>query len=215
VIDITAEHLSHWNFLSSAKTKVQQGCLMFDDRPVMFEVEEGLITSTLANLFLHNVSISKVLDVGVGLGVFLRSILKCPIKEYSACEINFDSLTYAKELFTASQLPIQGNFYCCPWQSIVLELDSFDFIMYDTWPPDGYGNKDLGIFLKCCKKNLLVPNGSLGTIWIGDEPDFGRIELLNQYFFTVRKYSQLMTSAPPFWHHESLRVNFIVASELR
>jgi SAM-dependent methyltransferase len=210
----TEVHLKHWSDIGSAKAVVSDGCLLFNNIPVMFQAESYIFNLALLELNKFGKNFSKVLDVGAGMGVFLQELQKFNYLNYVGCDVNRNAISRLQSKWQADISSHRIILHSEPWQLCLFGLSGFDLILYDTWPPGSEAENDFRLFLDLCLNGLLSSNGAFLTIMIGDIPNPTRLNYLHQAFGKVSVYHQDVKADLPFWHHTSKRVNLVVCTEL-
>lgn len=210
----TTVHLKHWNEIGSAKAVVSDGCLLYNNIPIMFQTESYIFNLALTELNKVGRNFSKVLDVGAGMGVFLQELQKFNYLNYVGCDVNRNAISRLESRWHEDVFSRRIMLHSEPWQLCLSGLSGFDLILYDTWPPGSEAENDFRLFLDLCLNGLLSSNGAYLTIMIGNTPNATRLNYLRQAFGKVSIYHQDVKTDLPFWHHTSKRVNLIVCTDL-
>jgi SAM-dependent methyltransferase len=203
-------HAQHWEFLATAKVTVSDGCLMFNQFPVMFDFEAPLFELGLSQVDGLSSADFRVLDIGTGMGVFLGVFLKRSSGKYWGCEINGYALDLLTNLY-AHEIDVgRINFLHHAWQLADFSSQSFHLISYDTWPPEGESNNDFLKFLDKCSSGLLNCGGTLLAVSIGDKPNSKRMHAMSKVFAHIEVFSIVAPKEVKHWFHSSRQVNLLV-----
>jgi len=208
---ITDKHRVHWERLKDSIVTVRDGCLFFDDSPVMFE-SEFQILEKYASLLLASKKNARVLDVGFGMGIFASTLNSFNISGYVGIELNTLACQRGKKVLSGMNFCNDAMLLNASWQEVVLNIGEFDAILYDTWPPNGYEDNDFRMFVECCKHGLLKENGRFGYVSIGAEFSMYRVKILLEQFKSVHIEQIKLFEKPNHWHHATTCFHIIVAS---
>lgn len=175
-------HEQHWTWLCSQPATVDDEGLRIGNTYTMFTAEDELMALHASSLTANRCDLD-VLEVGLGLGVFAKQLAGERIRSYTAIEPHPGVVALTRERvldrlgFPTTVLPL-------PWQHAHLDDDSFDVIMFDTWPPPGYADKDFSDFVTDVAIRVLRPEGRFGFFTSGCNISESRIQVLDRHFFS-------------------------------
>ena len=143
---------------------------------------------------------SDVLEIGLGLGVFAEQIAATGFGSYTAVEPH-DGVARLAHQRVLAQFGGRATVLTEPWQVLHLPADSFDAIMYDTWPPDGHANADFEQFVEQVAVPCLRPGGRFSFFHSGNVLDPARRRVLDRHFATweARPYTLPADQTPAHW----------------
>lgn len=208
---LTPAHRAHFDWLCSLPAMWSEQGLMLGSQYVMFEAEAGLMTRH-AEIMLQGHDSAEVLDVGAGLGVFARAALELGASSYTGIEPHPEVAVKIRSMlakFGNTHRVLHGI-----WQDLLGELGQYDSIMYDTWPPDGYADRDIALFFDAVCQNHLRKSGTFSFFCSG-EPSALRLELLRSKFRHVVVEPYHLTQLPPSWTKPTPLCTICVGRDLK
>ncbi len=183
--------------------------MSIDGHPSMFEFERPFLRDLAQTLLAEKTSGARVLDIGVGAGVFMAETLDLKPSEYTGLEINKVLVDRARGLIRDGGRAGRrtAEVLAEPWQLHRPAVLRYDTIFLDTFPPPGFSTHDF-TFLVRRLPSLLAPGGSLGFVQVGRGDSYAqRHEVLRKSF---AGWSSLSASGgfPAEWPHEIECVTF-------
>lgn len=147
------------------------------DKAMAFGWEQPLMFEFAKHLNGKNTSI---LEIGFGMGVFCKEIIKTPINSYTLLEIHPELCQEARKLLNDTN--IYSNIVNSSWQSYRDYKCQYDSIMYDPFSDKGCREDDLLLFSEKAAKKLLKENGKLGVFYADPFLDERVSSILLKYF---------------------------------
>lgn len=145
------------------------------EQPLMLEFAKGL-----------NNKNSSILEIGFGMGVFCREIIKTPIAHYSLLEIHPELCIEAKRLLKGTNIP--SNIINSSWQSYKDYDYKYDSIMYDPFSEKGCRENDLLFFSEKATTHWLKKNGKLGIFYADPFLDENISTILLSFFEKINVF---------------------------
>lgn len=192
--EVHRRHIAH---LRAQPATVDAEGLCIGTQYVMFFAEADLMREH-ARLLTEGCARPRVLEVGLGLGVFATQLGR--VGAYTAIEPHPDVALLARDRvldhFTA---PVRVHTE--PWQLVSLPAETFDAIMYDTWPPDGHADADFAQFVARVAIPCLRPGGRFSFFHSGTSISPVRRQVLDRHFaeWTAHPYTMPAEQTPPHW----------------
>ncbi|WP_433724583.1 class I SAM-dependent methyltransferase [Actinoplanes sp. CA-051413] len=146
----------------------------------MFFAESGLMAEHARHLIADRAS-ARVLEVGLGLGVFAEQLAPYQPGAYVAVEPHAGVVRLVAPRIR-SALRCEVAVLVQPWQSLELPASSVDAIMYDTWPPEGHADADFTRFVERVAAPMLRPGGRFSFFHSGTRLPEARARTLDQHF---------------------------------
>jgi spermidine synthase len=192
-------HVRHLEALRSLDAAVTSQGLELGSQYVMFFAEAELMRLHARHL-VDGVAQPDVLEVGIGLGVFAEQLASVGVGSYTAVEAHPDVADIARTR-VLSAYPAPTDLVVQPWQLTAFPPESFDAIMYDTWPPDGCADSDFAVFVETVAMRCLRPGGRLSFFSSGSTLSDTRRQVMERHFAEVKtwSYSLAPEDVPPSW----------------
>jgi spermidine synthase len=172
-------HEAHITMLRSLPMDIDGEGLKLGGTYVMFFAEAELM-SLHADALLTGTDRADVLEVGLGLGVFAQQAAAHRPATYTAIEPH-PQVALSTQHRALDQLGALVTVHLQPWQLVPLPPESFDAIMYDTWPPAGLADADFDAFVRHALP-ALKPGGRFSFFWSGSRLSPRRAQSLDQHF---------------------------------
>ena len=192
-------HVRHLDDLRARPAVVDDDGLRLGDTYAMFFAEADLMAEHARRLVGHRPS-ARVLEVGLGLGVFAAQVAAHRPGAYLVVEPHpgVVDLIAAK---VKSMLACPVTVLAQPWQSLDLPPASVDAIMYDTWPPEGHADPDFAAFVERVAVPVLRPGGRFSFFHSGTELSPTRVRVLDRHFpgWTASSYRLPRHRLPASW----------------
>jgi spermidine synthase len=180
-------HVRHLEALQSLDAAVTSQGLKLGSHYAMFFAEAELMRLHAKHL-VHGVAQPDVLEVGIGLGVFAEQLASTGIGSYTAVEAHPRVADIARARVLSSY-PAPTELVIKPWQLTAFPPQSFDAIMYDTWPPDGCADSDFAIFVETVAMRCLRPGGRFSFFSSGSTLSDTRRRVMEGHFAEVETWS--------------------------
>lgn len=141
-----------------------------------------------------------MLEVGLGLGVFAEQLIAHGFGSYTAIEPH-EGVAAMADRRLLGRFADRSTVIADPWQLVTFQAESFDAIMYDTWPPGGHADADFAHFVKHVALPCLRPGGRFSFFVSGDALNAGRSAMLESHFasWTLTPYELPRADTPPHW----------------
>ncbi|WP_409074177.1 class I SAM-dependent methyltransferase [Micromonospora chalcea] len=192
-------HLRHLDDLRTRSAVIDSQGLRLGDTYVMFFAEDDLMAEHARRLTAGREG-ARVLEVGLGLGVFAEQLAACEPGAYLAVEPHPGVVDLvAPRVRSALSCPV--TVLTQPWQLLDLPPKSADAIMYDTWPPEGHADPDFAAFVERVAVPVLRPGGRFSFFQSGTRLSPARVEVLDRHFpgWTVSPYRLPAARLPGAW----------------
>lgn len=192
-------HVRHLEALRSLNAAVTSQGLRLGSHYVMFFAEAELMRLHAQHL-VDGVAQPDVLEVGAGLGVFAEQLTTMGVGSYTAVEAHPQVANIVRSRVLSSySAPIE--LVIQPWQLTAFPPESFDAIMYDTWPPDGCADSDFAIFVETVAMRCLRPGGRFSFFSSGPTMSDMRRLVMERHFAEVETwpYSLAPDDIPSAW----------------
>ncbi|GAB4054885.1 class I SAM-dependent methyltransferase [Catellatospora paridis] len=180
---LSAAHREHLADLRGRPAIIDGEGLMLGSQYVMFFAEAGLMRRHAARL-VAGVSSPDVLEIGLGLGVFAEQLASMGPGTYTAVEPHPGTAQLARER-VLYRYGGQATVIAEPWQLVTFADESYDAIMYDTWPPDGLEDSDFATFVAEVAVRCLRPGGRFSYFHSGTTLSPTRRDVLKHHFASV------------------------------
>lgn len=192
-------HVRHLEALRSLNAAVTSQGLRLGSQYVMFFAEAELMRLHAQHL-VDGVAQPDVLEVGAGLGVFAEQLAELGVGSCTAVEAHPEVANIARSRVLSSY-PAPVELVIQPWQLTAFPPESFDGIMYDTWPPDGCADSDFAIFVETVAMRCLRPGGRFSFFSSGPTLSDTRRQVMERHFAEVKtwSYSLAPKDIPPSW----------------
>lgn len=206
---IHSQHIQHWAWLRTAPVSLDDGVLTIGDQPSMFEFERPYMRELSRTLLGTARDGARVLDIGVGAGVFMSEVLQLRPAWYIGLELNSELVSRARLLAQREKKSTtQIALFDLPWQRYLSTVGApSDAILLDTFPPPGFGEHDFENFVAQLPR-LLLTDGSLGFVRIGPTSDNASRHSLLQSLFHGFTSIKVDAKFPKSWPHESKELTF-------
>ncbi|WP_431728323.1 class I SAM-dependent methyltransferase [Verrucosispora sp. TAA-831] len=190
-------HRRHIARLRAQPATVDAEGLRIGAQYVMFFAEADLMREH-ALLLTRGCSRPRVLEVGLGLGVFATQLGR--VDSYTAIEPHPGVALLAHDR-VLDHFAAPVRVHAEPWQLVSLPAGAFDAIMYDTWPPDGHADADFAQFVAQVAIPCLRPGGRLSFFHSGTSISPARRQVLDRHFaeWTTHPYTMPAEQTPPHW----------------
>jgi hypothetical protein len=173
-------HVRHLDGLSALPPSIDGQGLRLGDTYVMFFAEARLMAEH-ARLLTGDRPGARVLEVGLGLGVFAEQLAAFHPGDYAAVEPHAGVADLVAPRVRAS-LSCPVTVLVQPWQTLDLAAGSVDAIMYDTWPPAGHADEDFATFVEYVALPALRPGGRFSFFHCGTSVPAARAAVLDRHF---------------------------------
>lgn len=207
---ITETHKRHWNYICSLKPEWDGQGLKLGDNYVMFYAERALMERHFELLCEDTVS-PRVLDIGAGLGVFANVACSRPISSYTGVELHPEVADRLEEQLQQLGTNVLSTIIAKPWQECLNQLDMYDLIMYDTWPPDDLKENDFSWFIENLCRHKLAKNGRF-SFFCNGAPSKSRIDVLKAHFRGLHVEQFEVRDVPSSWNKATPICTICVAS---
>ncbi len=192
-------HRRHLSALGDLPAVVDGEGLRIGDQYTMFFAEAELMRRHAMDL-LDGVAAPDVLEVGLGLGVFLEQAALLGVRSYTAIEAH----PGVADLAQSRLLDGPGDRVTVvrgAWQLVALPDSAFDAVMYDTWPPDGHADSDFATFVEQVAIPCLRPGGRFSFFHSGDRLSPARAAVIHKHFadVSIRDYTMPAELVPAHW----------------
>ena len=196
---LSEAHRRHLSVLGDLPAVVDGEGLRIGDQYTMFFAEAELMRRH-ATYLLDGVDGPDVLEVGLGLGVFLEQAVRLGFRSYTAIEAHAGVADLAQRRLLGG-LAGRVTLVRGAWQVLTLPGNAFDAIMYDTWPPDGYADADFAMFVEQVAVPCLRPGGRFSFFHSGDRLSPARSAVLHRHFadVAIRDYTMPIGLVPEHW----------------
>jgi len=207
----TQIHQEHIRRLHMLRVTIDKIGLKMGDTYAMFFAEQQLMEKH-AKYLLYGKNKSRVLEIGYGLGIFAGQISKLDISSYTAVEVHPDLVKKAEVWSKTLPHQISTRIINKPWQLCINELETYDVIMYDTWPPKGLENSDFKLFVENVCMKVLYEGGRFSFFNSGPQISPKRKRILESKFKSVIYYNYGLSVEPEYWTKSGLRFVIPIAT---
>jgi SAM-dependent methyltransferase len=199
VIPLDDVHVRHLAELRARPAVIDGEGLRLGHTYVMFFAESGLMAEHARRLTAGR-SAARVLEVGLGLGVFAEQLSPYQPGAYLAVEPHPDVVDLVAPR-VRSALSCEVAMLVRPWQSLDLPTSSFDAIMYDTWPPEECADADFATFVERVAAPVLRPGGRFSFFHSGTQLPDTRARVLDVHFpgWVTHSYRMPPEALPAAW----------------
>ena len=192
-------HANHIEHLRRRSVTVDDEGLLIGDQYVMFFAEADLMRLHVQGLLRGRTDLD-VLEVGLGLGVFAEQLIVHGFRSYTAVEPHADVVSIAQQSLLREHTE-RTKIIADPWQLATYPPESFDAIMYDTWPPDGCADADFAQFVESVALPALRRGGRFSFFVSGCELSGSRRSVLEKNFssYELTRYEMPAKETPKHW----------------
>ncbi|GIJ28854.1 hypothetical protein Vqi01_40160 [Micromonospora qiuiae] len=192
--EVHRRHIAH---LRAQPATVDAEGLRIGTQYVMFFAEADLMREH-ARLLIEGCDRPRVLEVGLGLGVFATQLGR--VGSYTAIEPHPGVALMARD-HVLDHVTAPVRVHTEPWQLVPLPAEAFDAIMYDTWPPDGHADADFAQFVAQVAIPCLRPGGRFSFFHSGTSISPARRQVLDRHFaeWTAHPYTMPAEQTPSHW----------------
>ena len=191
--------MAHIEHLRSQSVTVDDEGLLIGDQYVMFFAEADLMRLHVQGLLRGRTDLD-VLEVGLGLGVFAEQVIVHGFRSYTAVEPHVGVAAIAQHDLLREHAG-RTRIITDPWQLATYPPESFDAIMYDTWPPDGFADADFAQFVESVALPALRSGGRFSFFVSGHELNSNRRAVLEKNFSSCEftSYEMPAKDTPKRW----------------
>jgi hypothetical protein len=192
-------HVRHLDNLRALPAEIDDTGLRLGHTYVMFFAEDGLMAEHARRL-IGDRTAARVLEVGLGLGVFAEQLATHRPGGYLASDPHHRVVDLvAPRVRAALTCPV--TVWVQPWQVLDLPGASVDAIMYDTWPPEGHADADFAAFVERVALPALRPGGRFSFFHSGTELPRTRTQVLDRHFpeWSATPYRLPEAKLPAAW----------------
>ena len=192
-------HIRHLEELRALPAEIDSTGLRLGGTYVMFFAENDLMAEHACRLVADR-SAARVLEVGLGLGVFAEQLATHHPGSYLAVEPHPGVVELVAPRVSAA-MPCPVTVLVQPWQALDLPPASIDAIMYDTWPPEGHADADFAAFIEQVALPALRPGGRFSFFHSGAELPLTRARVLDRNFlkWSAAPFRLPQTKLPAAW----------------